>query len=78
MSIIKLQDFISDPRAAIDRAASGEHLFVINGDRPVVELRPIAQRDGKVRPYGLAEGAFHVPDDFDAPLPDEMLEDFES
>ncbi len=28
------------------------------------------------RPFGLAKGLFVVPDDFDAPLPDEMLTKF--
>jgi len=28
-------------------------------------------------PYGLAEGEFVVPDDFDAPLPEDILRDFE-
>ena len=32
--------------------------------------------DGK-RPCGLARGEFTVPDDFDAPLPDEILDAFE-
>lgn len=30
-----------------------------------------------LRPIGLAEGEFIVPDDFDAPLPEEILRDFE-
>ena len=29
------------------------------------------------RPIGLAEGEFVVPDDFDAPLPEDILRDFE-
>jgi len=29
------------------------------------------------RPYGLCRGEFVVPDDFDAPLPEEILQDFE-
>jgi hypothetical protein len=31
----------------------------------------------KIRPFGLAAGEFAVPDDFDAPLPDEIVELFE-
>lgn len=30
------------------------------------------------RPVGLAKGEFVVPEDFDAPLPDEVLADFEN
>ncbi|WP_342782255.1 hypothetical protein [Thiohalocapsa marina] len=32
----------------------------------------------KLRPIGLCKGEFTVPDDFDAPLPEEILRDFES
>ena len=30
------------------------------------------------RPYGLCAGQFVVPDDFDAPLPDEILAEFDA
>ena len=29
------------------------------------------------RPFGLCKGEFSVPDDFDEPLPDAVLDDFE-
>ncbi|HMS09853.1 MAG TPA: hypothetical protein PKE66_10235 [Pyrinomonadaceae bacterium] len=35
------------------------------------ETGPIARR-----PFGLAKGLFVVPDDFDAPLPNDILEEF--
>ncbi len=31
----------------------------------------------KMRPSGLCEGEFVVPDDFDAPLPEDVLQSFE-
>lgn len=31
-----------------------------------------------LRPYGLSKGSFVVPEDFDAPLPEEVLADFEN
>jgi hypothetical protein len=36
-----------------------------------------ATRDS-LRPYGLAAGELVVPEDFDAPLPEEILSSFES
>lgn len=30
-----------------------------------------------LRPFGLAKGEFVVPDDFDAPLPEEVIASFE-
>ena len=31
-----------------------------------------------LRPYGLCRGEFVVPNDFDAPLPDDVIEAFEN
>lgn len=31
-----------------------------------------------LRPFGLSKGDFVVPEDFDAPLPEEVLADFEN
>lgn len=51
-----------------------------------VSLIPTANRitiemekkiDQKLRPYGLCEGEFTVPDDFDDPLPEDILKAFE-
>lgn len=35
------------------------------------------KKDKQSRPFGLAEGEFTVPDDFDAPLPEDILSAFE-
>jgi len=56
------------------RVASGEEITISRGGRPVARLVPVA-RSG--RQIGRDRGLFTVPDDFDAPLPDEVLEDFE-
>ena len=42
----------------------------------VVILHEAEPLDG-LRPYGLCAGQFVVPDDFDAPLPDDILAAFE-
>ncbi|MBS1787964.1 MAG: hypothetical protein JST85_09595 [Acidobacteria bacterium] len=42
-----------------------------------VEVTIIAPRLTQHRPFGLCAGEFVVPDDFDAPLPEEILRDFE-
>jgi prevent-host-death family protein len=77
MSTISLQDLARDPAALLDRVEAGEHLVVVRGGRPVAELRPVAPARLTPRPFGLAAGAFAVPDDFDAPLPDDVLREFE-
>jgi hypothetical protein len=40
------------------------------------EMQPTSETK-TLRPIGLAAGEFVVPDDFDDPLPDELLDAFE-
>ena len=76
MTSITVQDVERDPRAFLRRIESGEAL-VVRDDRPVAEVRPVTTGGKKRRPYGLAAGQFAVPDDFDEPLPEDVLRDFE-
>jgi antitoxin (DNA-binding transcriptional repressor) of toxin-antitoxin stability system len=77
MSTIGLSDLQDNAAALLDRVAAGEHMLVVRDGRAVAELRPVAAPlDGK-RPFGLAAGVFEVPADFDAPLPEEMMREFE-
>jgi prevent-host-death family protein len=77
MSTVSLDDLRQHPAAVLDRVEAGERLVVVRGGRPVAELRPVAPARSGPRPFGLAAGAFAVPADFDAPLPDEVLREFE-
>jgi antitoxin (DNA-binding transcriptional repressor) of toxin-antitoxin stability system len=77
MTNISPQEMANDPAALLDRVEAGERVLVVRGGRAVAELRPIPQPQSSLRPFGLAAGAFSVPDDFDTPLPDSLLQDFE-
>ena len=76
MSTISFQDIQSDPTALLRRVEAGEAFLVVRGGRALAEVKPIPTID-TLRPYSLAAGQFRVPDDFDGPLPDDVLEDFE-
>ncbi|MBK5223124.1 MAG: type II toxin-antitoxin system Phd/YefM family antitoxin [Acidimicrobiia bacterium] len=56
------------------RVEAGEDVVICRGDVPVARLVPANPRTGER--LGLDEGRFVVPDDFDAPLPDELLDAF--
>ena len=55
--------------------AAGEEIVIAKGGRPVARLVPI--RRERPRVLGSDRGLFQVPDDFDAPLPDDLMTDFE-
>lgn len=56
---------------------TGETLVITQADKPIAEVKAVAQSNLEPRPFGLCAGEFEVPDDFDAALPDEILEAFE-
>jgi prevent-host-death family protein len=77
MNTVSLKDLQQNPAALLDRVEAGERLVVSRDGRPVAELRPYSPVARGPRPFGLCAGAFTVPDDFDAPLPDDILRGFE-
>lgn len=56
------------------RAEAGEDVVICRGSEPVARLVAISPLPGQR--LGLDEGRFVVPDDFDAPLPDDVLDTF--
>jgi antitoxin (DNA-binding transcriptional repressor) of toxin-antitoxin stability system len=64
------------PREYLDRVLDGETVVVVRENRAVAEIRPLNAATGP-RPIGLAAGDFVVPDDFDSPLPEDILNAFE-
>lgn len=74
---ISLEQFANDPQGLLARIAAGEPFVVTSGSRPVAEVRPLGDQQSHKRPIGLCEGMFVVPDDFNEPLPAEVLRGFE-
>ncbi len=62
----------------LKRVEQGETIVVIKQGKPVAELRPVISEHIRFRPFGLCSGEFSVPDDFDAPLPESIIADFET
>ncbi|HUP66568.1 MAG TPA: type II toxin-antitoxin system Phd/YefM family antitoxin [Thermoanaerobaculia bacterium] len=57
------------------RVALGEEILISRGGEPIARLVPATL--GKKRTLGIDRGLYEVPDDFDAPLPDDVIADFE-
>jgi prevent-host-death family protein len=62
----------------IDAVMEGEEVVIARAGRPVARLVPLqnAATPGR-RQLGMLGGKLKVPDDFDAPLSEEILRDFE-
>lgn len=58
------------------QAAAGEDVVITRSGRPVVRLVPV-EGEGGHPAFGVDEGRFVVPDDFDAPLDESLLRAFE-
>ena len=56
------------------RVAAGEEIVIARGGKPVARLVPAKSKS--VRKLGIDRGVFTVPERFDEPLPDDVLETF--
>ena len=77
MIIVDVDEAASDLGAYLQKVENGETVLISVNSRPVAELRRTGALAAASRPFGLCHGEFVVPDDFDSPLPGEILEDFE-
>ncbi|NEP14124.1 MAG: type II toxin-antitoxin system Phd/YefM family antitoxin [Symploca sp. SIO2C1] len=76
MMKITVDEIQSDPLKYLRQVEAGETLVIMRLNQAIAELRPIASSK-QLRPFGLCAGEFTVPDDFDAPLPEDILSSFE-
>lgn len=77
MTTVTVQEIERDPLGWFRRVEAGESLLVVRGDVPLAEITPAVARPRGPRPFGLCAGEFVVPDDFDDPLPEDVLREFE-
>jgi len=60
----------------VDRAAAGEEIIIAKGGKPCARLVGLRTEPVRRRPGGWEQGLW-IADDFDAPLPDDLLDAFE-
>ncbi len=61
----------------LGRVAMGEEVIIAKAGKPVARLVPIREKPAQ-RVLGLAKGRIWVAPDFDAPLPEEIIAEFEN
>ena len=60
----------------VDEAAQGAHIVIARSGKPIARLCRI-QPKTKKRKLGVLDGRFKIPENFNAPLPYDMLAAFE-
>ena len=60
----------------VERALAGERVVIARNGTALLTLEPIKERS-QPRTPGLSSGRGIVPEDFDAPLDEDMLREFE-
>jgi prevent-host-death family protein len=74
---ISIDEIGRDLPGYLRRVEAGETVVILRDGKPVAEVRPALSETIGLRPFGLCAGEFVVPDNFDAPLPDSILNEFE-
>ena len=74
---ISIDEIKRDFSKFLKRVELGERLVIMKAGKPLAEIKPVGQAASKLRPFGLCEGDFTVPDDFDAPMPEDVIKEFE-
>ena len=63
--------------ALVEKAAAGEEIIIAKAGKPIAKLVPLEQTTMTPRKFGQnVLGITYIAPDFDAPLPDDILEDF--
>lgn len=78
MITLNINDIQQNLSEFIKLIEEGNQLIITQADRPIAEIKPISTNPSQKepRPIGLCEGEFVVPDDFNDPLPDEIVDLF--
>lgn len=76
MTTVNLNDAKTQLSRLVERAAAGEEIVIARAGKPMARLVPVGAPGGD-RVLGSLAGRIRVPADFDAALPDDVLDAFE-
>ena len=76
MESVNIYDAKTRLSQLVDRAASGEDVIVSRNGKPLARITRLVQPKRKIN-FGLLKGKVTVRADFDAPLPPDVIAEFE-
>jgi len=77
MAVVNIHEAKTQLSRLLARVEGGEEIIIARAGRAIARLIPMESAPTQRQP-GSAHGLFTVPDDFDAPLPYEIVDAFES
>ncbi len=77
MKTLSVHELVEDAPALVALVRRGEEVTLTENGQQLAKVVPLATSNRGPRPAGLARGQFRVPADFNAPLPEAVLRDFE-
>jgi len=76
MSVVNIHQAKTNFSRLVDAAIQGEEIIIAKAGKPAARLVPIEPVKPMRRP-GALKGKIKIASDFDHPLPDDMLDQFE-
>jgi antitoxin (DNA-binding transcriptional repressor) of toxin-antitoxin stability system len=76
MTTINIYEAKTQLSKLVEQAAAGTDVIIARGGKPVARLTRLQTPPRKIR-FGLLKGKVKVAKDFDAPLPDDVVGQFE-
>ncbi len=77
MSELSVEEIKRDVNGFLHRIEEEDTFVIVKEGKPLAEVRHLPSKMEGLRPFGLGAGEFTVPDDFDAPLPEDVIQQFE-
>jgi len=76
MQTVNMHDAKTHFSKLVDAAANGEEIIIAKAGVPTAKLVPFVPVKPKLK-FGTLKGKMTIPDEFDEPLPEEILKLFE-
>jgi prevent-host-death family protein len=74
--VFNLYEVKNQPSSLVERAAAGEEIIIAKHGQPRAKLVPVKVAKKEPRKQANLLGLTYMADDFDAPLPPELLKQF--
>lgn len=76
MNTVNIYDAKTHLSKLIDQAAGGDDILIARSGKPVARLTSLTTLRRHVR-FGVLKGEIRISEDFDEPLPDDVIKSFE-